>query len=165
MGFTYKEMVQDANANGIATDKVMWGSIDSLSDMLCLMKKEHPDEYWRFMREQHGIMYGNHYSQHFAEWDVSQIMYTNKEGKIAHGGYWTVEQVEQATATMKFPVGTNRWDKYVAFNIAYSDFCKQYEAADILKIAFSFFFADEDWGSTTKIWEYMLAKNSRKARI
>jgi hypothetical protein len=66
---------------------------------------------------------------------------------------------------MKFPADTNKWDKYVAFNAAYADFCKHFEAGDILKIGFSFFFADEDWGSTTKIWEYMLAKNSRKARI
>ena len=156
--FTYKDMVQDASSNGISTEKVMWGSIDSLSNMLCIMKEEHPKEYWHFMREQHGIMYGNHYSQRFAEWDVAQIMYTNREGKVAHGGYWTVEQIEQATSTMKFPAGTNKWDKYVAFNAAYADFCKQYDAADILKIGHSFFFADEDWGSTTKIWEYMLAK-------
>jgi hypothetical protein len=161
MNYTYKDMLERAKANGISSEKIMWQSIDSLSDMLCLMKKEHPDKYWAFMREQHGVMYNNHYSEDFAKWDVEQMMYTNREGKEMHGGYWTVEQIEQATASMKFPADTNRWDKYVAFNAAYADFCKHFEAGDILKIGFSFFFADEDWGSTTKIWEYMRLKNSR----
>lgn len=153
--YTYKEMVEMAKEQGISSEKTMWSSIDSLSDMLCIMHKEHPAEYWRFMREQHGIMYGNHYDKEFAEWDVSQISYTNRTGDKKSGAYWTVEQIEQATAGMKFPTGTTKWDKYVAFNNAYADYSKKFEDADVLQIGYLMFFADEDWGSTTKVWEYM----------
>lgn len=153
--YTYKEMVEMAQAQGLANEKTMWNSIDSLSDLLCLMRKEHPAEYWRFMREQHGIMYGNHYDKEFAEWDVSQISYTNRTGDKKSGAYWTVEQIEQATAGMKFPAGTTKWDKYVAFNNAYADFSKKFEDADVLQIGYLMFFADEDWGTSTKVWEYM----------
>lgn len=148
-------MVELAKEQGIANEKTMWNSIDSLSDMLCLMRKEHPDKYWAFMREQHGIMYGNHYDKEFAEWDVSHIAYTNKAGDKKSGAYWTVEQIEQATAGMKFPAGTTKWDKYVAFNNAYADYSKKFEDAEVLQIGYLMFFADDDWGSSTKVWEYM----------
>lgn len=159
MHYTYKEMIEKAKAEGFASEKTMWQSVDSLSDMLCIIKKEHPEMYWDFMRKQHGIMYGNHYNEDFAKWDVSQIKYTNKEGKETFGAYWTVEQIEEATATMKFPASTTKWDKYVAFNGAWADFCKKFDAQDVLSIGYSFYFADEDWGSNTKIWEYMMCKN------
>lgn len=154
----YKEMIDKAKAEGLTSEKTMWSSIDSLSDMLCIMKKEHPDMYWKFMREQHGIMYNNHYDKEFAEWDVSMLAYTDKAGEKKSGAYWSVEQIEQATAGMKFPAGTTKWDKYVAFNSAWADFSKKYEAEDVLHIGYLFFFADEDWGSHTKVWEYMAMK-------
>lgn len=162
MKYSYKEMLEKAKIDGVASEKTMWQSVESLSDMLCIMEKEHPDMYWAFMREQHGIMYGNHYNEDFAKWDAEQISYTNRQGEKKMGAYWTVEQIESATASMKFPAGTTKWDKYVGFNAAYADFCKLYEAEDILKIGHSFFFADEDWGSNTKVWEYMQCKNKKK---
>ena len=62
----YKKMIEDAKAKGLTSDKAMWESIDELDDMLCVMKKEHPDKYWKFIRKQHGIMYNNHYDEEFA---------------------------------------------------------------------------------------------------
>ena len=46
----------------------------------------------------------------------------------------------------------------VAFNAAANDWGKDYEDADILKIGYDFYFADEDWGSDTKVWEYISHK-------
>ena len=103
-------------------------------------------------------MYGCHYNEEFALYDVEQIHYTNKAGEKRFGAHWTVEQIESATAGMKFPMGTNKWDKYVAFNAAHADFCKDFDEASILKIGYSFFFADEDWPTDTKIWDYMSCK-------
>lgn len=156
--YTYKDMVEKAQEYGLTNEKIMWESIDSLSDLLCMMRKEHPDKYWAFMREQHGLMYGNHYDQEFAEWDVAHITYTNRANEKKSGGYWTAEQIEQATAGMKFPTGTTKWDKFVAFNNAYADFCRKFEDGDVLEIGYLMFFGDEDWGSNTKIWEYMAHK-------
>lgn len=157
-------MLEQAQKNGLSSEKVMWQSVDSINDMLCLVKKEHPNMYWDFIREQHGIIFGNHYSKEFAEYDVDNIEYTDKQGDKKHGAYWTAEQIEQATVSMKFPAGTTLWDKYVAFNVSHSDFCKKFDDAQILDIAFSFFFADEDWGTPTKVWEYMMCKQLRGAK-
>ena len=158
MGVNYKEMVEQARKAGITSEKIMWESIESFSELLDELKEERPDLYWEFMRKQQGILYHGHYNECFAMYDVSQMHYTNKQGEKRHGAYWTVEQIEEATAGMKFPPGTSKFDKFVAYNAIYADMCKDFDDASILKIAYAFFFADEDWGSDTKVWEYMSNK-------
>ena len=152
----YKDMIEDAKAKGLTSEKIMWESVAELDDMLCIMKREHPDMYWKFIRKQHGMLYANHYTEEFAMWDVSQLRYTNRKGEKKEGAYWTVEQIEEATRTMSFPNGVNRWDKYVAANAAYADFCRKFDDAQVLEIMYLFYFADEDWKHpATKVWEYM----------
>ena len=162
----YLDMVKSAQKSGKTTEKQMWESIESVSDLLCDIKDAHPDLYWKFMRKQAGIMNGCHYDKEWADYDVSQIEYTDKDGKAHKGAYWTCEQIEESTKGMTFPSGTTKWDRFVAFNLAKSDFCKNFEDADILKIGYLFFFADEDWSadsksSSTKVWDYICCKYSK----
>lgn len=156
-------MVKAAQKSGKVSEKQMWQSIESVSDLLYDIKDAHPELYWRFIREQYGIMNNCHYAdKEFADYDVSQIAYTDKDGKKHTGAYWTCEQIEEATKSMTFPPGVTKYDRYVAMNIAYSDFCKKFDDEQILKIGHAFFFADEDWspkGSVTKVWEYVACKN------
>ena len=57
---------------------------------------------------------------------------------------------------MSFPSGVNKWDKLVAYNAAYADWSKKFDDAQILDIAYLFYFADEDWKHpSTKVWDYM----------
>lgn len=153
----YKEIVEKAKAAGNFTEKQMWQSICSVADLLAEVKKGHPQMFWDFMREQHGIMFGNHYGREFAEYDVDQMYSTNKEGKKWQGAYWTVEQIEDATKDKAFPAGTTKWDKFVAFNAAKHDWGKSFDDDMILKIAYCFYFADEDFPKErgAKIWCYM----------
>ena len=152
----YKDMIRDAKANGVASDKAMWQSVDTLSDMLCILRDEHPDEYWHFMRKQHSILYGNHYDRNFAEMDVEGIRYTGPSGEKRTGAHWTADQIEEAARGMSFPSGTTKWDKYVAFNSFYADMCMVCDDAQSLKGAHRFYFADED-APQGKIWVYMAA--------
>ena len=154
---TYKDMVMKAKAAGVTNEKTMWESIESFSELLEELKESHPDIYWEFMREQMGIMYHGHYDEAFALYDVAQMSWTDRNAMKHTGAHWTADQVEQATASMRFPAGTTKWDKYVAFNAAYSDLCKEFDEAQILKAGFLLYFADEDWGDTSKIWDYMSA--------
>ena len=121
----YKTMVKEAKAAGLTTEKTMWESIDSFSELLDALKDAHPEMYWRFMRQQHGLMHHNHYDESFALYDVAQMRYTNKAGEKMSGAHWTAEQIEGATA------------------------------------GHLFYFADEDWGSDTKIWEYMSKRSAK----
>ena len=155
MEMTYRHMVDHAKKAGVTNEKTMWESIDSFSELLEELKESHPQMYWDFMRKQHGIMFHGHYDQAFAMWDVSQMHSSNKAGEKKEGAHWTCEQIETATAGMRFPAGVTRWDKYVAFNGAFHDFWKDFDEANIIKIGYDFWFADEDWPTETKIWEYM----------
>ena len=101
------------------------------------------------MREQHGIMYGNHYNEAFAMFDVGMMRYIDRDGKKCEGAHWTAEQIEASTRMMGFPAGTTKWDKYVAFNAFYSDLCTVYNDEQIIKGAHKFYFEDQDWGDTT----------------
>ena len=155
MEMTYRHMVDHAKKAGVTNEKTMWESIDAFSELLEELKEAHPQMYWDFLRKQHGIMFHNHYDEAFAMWDVSKMHSSNKAGEKKEGAHWTCEQIEVATAGLRFPAGTTKWDKFVAFNAAFHDFWKDFDEANIIKIGHDFYFADEDWPSETKIWEYM----------
>ncbi len=74
---------------------------------------------------------------------------------VASRPHWTPEQVTQATFGKKFTEGTTEWDKYIAYNNTYADLCKVLTDEQIMKAAYALWFADEDWHSDGKIWDYM----------
>lgn len=141
-------MIEEAKKKGLASEKVMWDSVDDLDDMLCDIKREHPDKYWKFIRKQHGIMYNNHYDERFARWDVEQMK--------PLGMYWSLPQIEEVTKGMTFPAGTTPWDKFVAFNSFANDLHDTIPDEQIIKAAHAFWFADKDWKSEGKIWKYVM---------
>ena len=163
MEMNYRKMVEHAKKAGVTNEHTMWESIDSFSDLLEELEESHPVLYWAFMRKQQGIMYHGHYDEVYAMWDVSEIRYTNKIGEKKEGAHWTVDQVESATAGMKFPEGTTKWDKWVAASVMYSDLCRKFDDAQILDAMYLFFFNDEDWSSPIpKLWSYMSCKHHKK---
>lgn len=151
----YKKMIEQARKDGVANEKMMNASIESVDGLLEKMKEAHPEVYQQFIAKQHELFYGPHYNEMFAEIDVAGIVYTDSEGKEHHGPYWSIAEVEDATRGMTFPAGTTRYDKYVAFNVFKSDTCKAYDDKEILAGAYQFFFADEDYPGAGKIWKYM----------
>lgn len=157
----YKEMIELAQSRGRGTEQAMLKSIDSISNMLCSLAKHDKKAYWCFMRNQHEILYNYHYSPEFAEWDVSKLEWMDKDGQKHCGAHWTIEEIVSATKGLTFPNGTTDCDKYVAFNVAYSDFCKDYSETEIIKIAHQFFFNDSD-APEGKVWHYVKAMSSVK---
>ena len=145
----------------------MWASVAVMSDALEPMKETDKEGYWCIMRKMYGVMSDGHYNEEFAMYDVSAIEYTGKNGDKKKGGYWSAEQVEEATRNFRFPSGVTKWDKYVAFNLMYSDLCKKMDDGQILEAAFAFYFADEDWpgGSSTKVWDYVCCKHNKKSKM
>jgi hypothetical protein len=140
-------MIEEAKKKGLTSEKVMWESVDDLDEMLCAIKKEHPDMFWNFIRKQHGLMYKNHYDEEFARWDVEHMK--------PIGMHWTVSQVEEATRGVPLPPGTTIWDKFVALNAFANDLHGVLPDEQIIKAALAFWFADKDWNGEGKIWKYM----------
>lgn len=157
----YKKMIKEAKAQGLATEKTMWENIEDIQELLSDLKESHPEKYWHFIRRTHGVLFKGHYTEEFAMHDVKHLKYTNSKGEKKEGEYWSVEFVEEATRGMSFPAGVNKWDKYVAANATYADFCKKFDDAQILELMHLSYFADEDWKHPDiKVWEYFFCKYS-----
>lgn len=151
-------MLESAMEEGRTSEKKMWEEVECISNLIESLRDEHPRLYWDFMRKQYGSMFDRHYGKQFADHDVSMIIYTDRDGERRDGCHWTADEIERATSGMAFPEGTTKWDKYVAFNSAYADFCKIMSDEEVLRVGYSFFFADEDWPSRTKVWDYNCCK-------
>lgn len=155
----YINMIKDAQTKGLTNETKMWQAISALAEGLTAMEKTNPSEYWKIMRKQHGIIYNKHYSEEFAKYDVEKLHYTDAAGTRQTGAHWTLAQVLAATKGYQFPSDVNDYDKYVAFNVAYSDLCRKFDDAQVLDAGYLLYFADEDWNDgkeCTKIWEYMI---------
>lgn len=152
---SYRKLVQQARERGLNTERAMEASVNSVNDMLEELKDSHPELYSHFMTKTYEDLFGPHYNEEFASDAVAKLQYTDENGKRHVGPHWTMQEIVAATQGKVFPSGTTDFDKYVAYNAAYADFCKKFDEEDILDIAYLFFFADEDWHSSGKIWTYM----------
>ena len=118
-----------------------------LSDFLAPMKQVHKEKYWMLMRDVFGLLNDYHYDEEFAEHDVKNMQ--------PLGEYWNIKQIDEATKSMTFPVGTTIYDRYVAFNAFANDLKGSASDEDILKAAHAFWFNDKDYKGKNKIWCYM----------
>lgn len=150
----YKKMVEGAKAQGLTSEKMMWESIDEIDEMLEELKLTHPQKYWDFIRKTHGMLFKGHYTEEFALHDVDKME--------PIGMHWTIKQLEDATKGMSFPSGVNKYDIYVAFNAFANDLDGVETDEQILKSAYAFWFADKDYPTPTKIWDYMCALWKKK---
>lgn len=157
MKYGYREMIEQAKARGVANEQTMWQSIDAMEGLLLQMKEAHPALYWKFVHDQHKVLYKGHYDEEFAEYELGNVYYINKAGEKTNKPYWTVEQIEEATRGFNYPSGTTKWDKWVAHNVFRSDTMKSLPDDLALKAGWEFFFDDIDFKKegTTKLWEYM----------
>ena len=152
----YRKMITDYANNG-GDEKKMWASVAVTSDAMEYLKEVAPEKYECLMRKLSEALYGKHYNEEMALHDVSKMHSTDAEGNKRHGAYWTVDQIESATSSMSFPKAVTKWDKFVAFNAFAHDLGKKLTDEQILDAAYLFWFADEDWSSDGKIWDYMSA--------
>lgn len=143
-------MIEEAQAKGLGSEKIMWQSVGDIDELLCVIKKEHPDMYWKFIRKQHGLLYNGHYDEKFARWDVGQMK--------PLGEYWTMKQVEEALKGTPLPSGITMYDAYVGLNAFKNDLKDTLSDDLIIKSAVKFWFKDEDYTGTDKVWRYMCMK-------
>lgn len=160
---TYLEIIKENAAKFRGDEKAMWASIGSVSVLLERIKEEHPDLYWDFLREQHEAMCGHHFNEAYAKWQVERMHHKGEDGTAYKGEHWTLAQTNEVLAKYRprIPSAYNEWDFYVAMNASYHDFCKSVkkhapEKFDdlIIDLAIGFWFLDEDWEGTTKVWDY-----------
>lgn len=150
----YKKMIASYAKNG-GDEKKMWLAVGIADDAMNYIREQNPDKYECLMRSLNETLNGKHYNEEFALADAEKICYVDANGAEHTGAHWTIDEIETATANKTFPKGTTKWDKYVAYNAFYADLCTALTDDKILAAAYLFWFADKDWKSDGKIWDYM----------
>jgi hypothetical protein len=150
-------------------ESVMWASIEQVSNLLEDIKEPHPDIYWAFMRRAHELMYGKHFDQGYAEWEVEQMHHKSPDGKEHRGAHWTMEQTDAVydKYRSRLPSEVTPGDFYVALNAQYHDLGewfmghmpnKEEAESAIIESSVKFWFMDDDWPTATKVWCYFRMK-------
>lgn len=109
-------------------EATMWKSVDIISEML--EEKLTPEEKACLEKKLYALMQGEHYDEHFAKAQVSQMYYTDPQGEKHYAPYWTDDEVKQVWIHAKPRIKTdaNMWDFYVALNMTKSDNCNLFKS-------------------------------------
>lgn len=152
----YKKMIETARNTGIADESKMWKSISAVEELL---EEVDDDVRYRFMRKTHEIMHGCHFDEEFYNDTIGDLSYTDRDGSHKYGGHWSVAEAESAMRGLAFGNSVTKYDKAMALNVIYSDLNSVLDDGQVIKVAWKFFFGDEDWiHKDSKIWQYMSAK-------
>lgn len=162
---TYFEFIKNNYGKMRANESLMWASIEEVSELLEEMREADPAKFWAFMRKAHEQMLGAHFDETYARWQVERMHHTSPNGSVHRGEHWTIDQVMAATNKYraKFPAEVTEWDVYVALNSQWHDYddwaATKFDSPEqrdtaIIDGAIAFWFADEDYPSPTKVWDY-----------
>ena len=165
----YYDMVK-ANYNKLRNDEsVMWGSIEMWDKHLEEMKEHHPGKYWEMMRNTHELMYGKHFNEAYAKWQVDNMWHIAEDGREYKGERWSIKDAVSAMAKYRghFPGDYNEYDFYVAINSHWHDticvakrhFTTEEEAESyILDEAVAVWLNDSDRPTNDNVWCYFHCK-------
>lgn len=163
----YLKIVKENLSKFKGDERTMLASVESVSVLLEKIKGEHPDLYWGFLREQHEAMFGHHFNESYAKWEVEKMHHKGEDGTEYKGAHWSEEETNSVLSKYrsKIPSAYNEWDFFVALNASFHDFCRVAkkhapEGRDelIIELAVAFWFLDEDWDDTSKVWDYFRKK-------
>lgn len=114
---------------------------------------------------------GAHFDEEYAKWQVSAMYHTADNGKVCKGEIYNYDCAKNVFD--KYVRNINNsitvWDVYVAINAQYHDYIRLYSEwfrninkneldNKIIESAITFYFKDEDSGST-KTWNYFKTAN------
>lgn len=166
----YYDMVK-ANYNKLRNDEgVMLKNAEMWDKLLEEMREAHPAKYWAVLRKTHEVMFGHHFDEMYAKWQVERMHHKGADGKEYRGEYWSLEQTNAVMQKYrgKMPGSVTEYDFYVALNAQYHDYCSwvktltaniEEQDTAIIEGAIVFYFTDDDWPTDTKVWDYFCMKN------
>lgn len=127
--------------------------------------------FWKSMRKLHESIKGAHFDEEYAKWQVSTMYHTADNGKICKGEIYNYDCAKNVFDKYVRNINSSItvWDVYVAINAQYHDYIRLYSEwfrninkneldNKIIESAITFYFKDEDSGST-KTWNYFKTAN------
>ena len=134
-------------------------------------QKQDNKTFWKSMRKLHESIKGAHFDEEYAKWQVSTMHHTADNGKVCKGEIYNYDCAKNVFDKYVRNINSSItvWDVYVAINAQYHDYVRLYSEwfrninkneldNKIIEYAITFYFKDEDSGST-KTWNYFKTAN------
>ena len=145
-------------------EDTMWKSVDVISR--AVEEGMPADKKAKLMRDVFRTISVGHYNEDFANEDIKKMFYTDKDDKEHDAPYWPESAVKELYNEYREDIPDyNFWDFLVTMNMVASDnWCLVMSwFPDITDSERNEKFAemavnwlnDEDWPTTTKIWDYL----------
>lgn len=135
------------------------------------VEKQDNKTFWKSMRKLHESIKGAHFDEEYAKWQVSTMHHTADNGKVCKGEIYNYDCAKNVFDKYVRNINSSItvWDVYVAINAQYHDYVRLYSEwfrninkneldNKIIESAITFYFKDEDSGST-KTWNYFKTAN------
>ncbi|HSQ89380.1 hypothetical protein [Romboutsia sp.] len=163
---TIYDITKDNYAKAKGDDNKMWNSTKLLSDTICTNCNMSENDYWRLLKKYYSIMAGEHFNKEFAEWQISQMFYIDKNGKRHDSPYWSMAQKIEVYKTIKprLKYDYNEYDFAVTLEMIQSDNHCLYadwfpnatesEMTDKYIQSAITWLNDDDYPNGGKIWRY-----------
>lgn len=145
-------------------ESIMWQSVEIISEFLA--DKLSENDMNELSLRIYGEMSGGHYNEDFAIMDVKKMYYLDKNNKRHSAPYWTESEIRNVYEKVRSRISPqyNFYDFYVTFNMIASDnWCliqnwwPNITNEEILNKVCDLtinWLSDEDWPTTSKIWDY-----------
>lgn len=145
-------------------EAMMWKTVKVVSEAVEANMDDEAKK--KLMRKVFGAMSDGHYTEELAMADVSQMRYTDDDGKVHKAPLWPKETVLEIYDKRKADIPNyNEWDFVVTMNMLGTDnWCMlkrwfpddddtdtSMRVADMAVV----WLKDEDWPTKTKIWDYL----------
>lgn len=157
--------------NRLQTYLLTNNGIMSLHNVFDYVEKQDNKTFWKSMRKLHESIKGAHFDEEYAKWQVSTMHHTADNGKVCKGEIYNYDCAKNVFDKYVRNINSSItvWDVYVAINAQYHDYVRLYSEwfrninkneldNKIIESAITFYFKDEDSGST-KTWNYFKTAN------
>lgn len=146
-------------------ESTMWQSVEIISEFL--NEKLNEKDMNELSSKIYGVMSGGHYDESFAMADVRKMYYLDKNNRKHFAPYWAETQVQSMYEKSRGKISSqyNFYDFYVTFNMIASDYwcliqnwwpsINNDEMLNKVCELTVNWLADEDWPTTSKIWDYL----------
>ena len=162
--------IMDYYKNNIRLDgNKAWDIIASMGTTLAENKDIDKEAFWETMKDFHEEVFGEHFNEPYAEWQVEHMYHTDKNGRKQKDPWFNMTEAKSIydkKIKASHPDVTP-CDVYVALNAQYHDNINLYEKwfpnidedemeAIIIESTINNWFDDED-ASSDKVWRYFRA--------
>lgn len=126
MSYSYKDIIREAKEAGVFNEKKAYEMLCDISEGIEEMALTNKEEAWALKRRHYQMLFGAHFNEAFALWQVAQMFHKDsKTGQEIRGQHWSPEQVKTVfsglSAKSKAITEYNYWDFYVTIHMIWHD--------------------------------------------